>query len=43
MIPFGPLDGKTVLGWSKPVFAGAFVSAVALTVGAFLLGFGFGF
>jgi Zn-dependent protease len=43
MIPYGPLDGKTVLGWSKPVFAGAFVSAVALTVGAFLLGFGFGF
>lgn len=43
MIPFGPLDGKTVLGWSKPVFAGAFVSAVALAVAAFLLGFGFGF
>jgi Zn-dependent protease len=41
MIPFGPLDGKTVLGWSKPVFAGTFVSAVVLTVGAFLLGFGF--
>lgn len=41
MIPFGPLDGKTVLGWSKPVFAGAFVSGVVLTVGAFFLGFGF--
>ena len=41
MLPFGPLDGKTVLGWSKPVFAGTFVSAVVLTVGAFLLGFGF--
>ena len=41
MIPFGPLDGKTVLGWSKPVFAGFFISALALTVGAFLLGFGF--
>jgi len=41
MIPFGPLDGKTVLGWSKPVFAGFFVPALILTVGAFLLGFGF--
>ena len=41
MIPFGPLDGKTVLGWSKPVFVGFFVPALALTVGAFLLGFGF--
>jgi Zn-dependent protease len=41
MIPFGPLDGKTVLGWSKPVFVGVFVPALLLTVGAFLLGFGF--
>ena len=41
MLPFGPLDGKTVLGWSKPVFAGFFVPALVLTVGAFLLGFGF--
>jgi Zn-dependent protease len=41
MIPFGPLDGKTVLGWSKPVFVGFFVPALSLTVGAFLLGFGF--
>ena len=41
MIPFGPLDGKTVLGWSKPVFAGFLVPALLLTVGAFLLGFGF--
>ena len=41
MIPFGPLDGKTVLGWSKPVFVGVFVPALVLTVGAFLLGFGF--
>ena len=41
MIPFGPLDGKTVLGWSKPVFVGFFVPALLLTVGAFLLGFGF--
>ena len=29
MLPFGPLDGKKVLAWSKPVFAVAFV----LTVG----------
>jgi Zn-dependent protease len=41
MIPFGPLDGKTVLGWSKPVFVSFFVPALLLTVGAFLLGFGF--
>ena len=41
MIPFGPLDGKTVLGWSKPVFVGFFAPALVLTVGAFLLGFGF--
>ena len=41
MIPYGPLDGKTVLGWSKPVFVGFFVPALGLTIGAFLLGFGF--
>nr|WP_144902989.1 metalloprotease [Halobellus captivus] len=41
MLPFGPLDGKTVLGWSKVVFVAFFVPALALTVGAFLLGFGF--
>lgn len=41
MLPFGPLDGKTVLGWSKAAFAGFFVPALLLTVGAFLLGFGF--
>jgi Zn-dependent protease len=34
MIPFGPLDGKTVLNWNKPVFAVAFVVPVAL--GAYL-------
>jgi Zn-dependent protease len=41
MLPFGPLDGKTVLGWSKPVFVGVFVPAALLAVGAFVLGFGF--
>ncbi|MFB6120142.1 MAG: metalloprotease, partial [Halobacteriaceae archaeon] len=30
MIPFGPLDGKTVLNWSKPVFALAALPAVGL-------------
>ncbi|SNZ04718.1 Zn-dependent protease (includes SpoIVFB) [Natronoarchaeum philippinense] len=28
MIPFGPLDGKTVLDWSKAVFAAVFVPSV---------------
>jgi Zn-dependent protease len=41
LLPFGPLDGKTVLGWSRVAFVAAFVPAVVLTVGAFLLGFGF--
>ena len=40
MIPFGPLDGRTVLNWSKPVFAGAFVVCVGLAVFA-LFGLGF--
>jgi Zn-dependent protease len=31
MIPFGPLDGKTVLAWSKPVFAGVLVAGVVLS------------
>jgi len=30
MIPFGPLDGRTVLSWSKPVYALAAAPAVAL-------------
>lgn len=34
MIPFGPLDGKTVITWSKPVFAAVFgfslVSGIAI-------------
>jgi len=41
MIPFGPLDGKTVLSWSKTVFAGFFVPSLLLTIGAFVVGFGF--
>lgn len=34
MIPFGPLDGKTVLSWSLPVFLVAFGVSVALALGA---------
>ncbi|SDX86649.1 zinc metalloprotease [Halobellus clavatus] len=41
MIPFGPLDGKTVLGWSKVAFVAFFVPSVLLTIGAFVSGFGF--
>jgi Zn-dependent protease len=37
MIPFGPLDGKSVLSWSTPIFAAAFVGSVLVAVGAFLL------
>ncbi|ARS88350.1 metalloprotease [Natrarchaeobaculum aegyptiacum] len=40
MIPFGPLDGKTVLEWSTPVFALAFGASVLSLVG-FILVFGF--
>jgi Zn-dependent protease len=32
MIPYGPLDGKTVLDWNKAVFAVAFVVMVGLAV-----------
>ncbi|MFB6091980.1 MAG: metalloprotease [Haloquadratum sp.] len=41
MLPFGSLDGNTVLGWSKVVFAAFFVPVALLTVGAFAIGFGF--
>lgn len=34
MIPFGPLDGKTVLSWSKPVFALTFGVSLLLALGA---------
>ncbi len=40
MIPFGPLDGKTVLEWSKPAFALTFGVSVITLVG-FILIFGF--
>jgi Zn-dependent protease len=32
MIPYGPLDGRKVLTWSKPVFALAFVPTAGLAV-----------
>jgi Zn-dependent protease len=32
MIPFGPLDGRTVLDWSLPVFLAVFVPTAAFTV-----------
>lgn len=39
MIPFGPLDGKTVLEWSRPVFALTFVTSLVLAIGAALVFF----
>ncbi|WP_121742788.1 zinc metalloprotease [Natronorubrum halophilum] len=41
MIPFGPLDGKSVLQWSKPVFAVVFGASVLLAIGFYSL-FGIG-
>jgi Zn-dependent protease len=37
MIPFGPLDGKTVLSWSLPVFLLAFGVSVGLSLLAAVL------
>jgi Zn-dependent protease len=37
MIPFGPLDGKTVLAWNKLAFAAVFVPTVAVSLW-FILG-----
>lgn len=37
LLPFGPLDGAKVLGWSKPVFAAAFLVSVGLV--AYTFGF----
>ena len=37
MVPFGPLDGKTVLSWSRTVFAVVFGGTILLAVGSFLL------
>ena len=43
LIPYGPLDGKTVIGWSKVVWAAIFVPSVLLAVGlVFVGGLGFG-
>lgn len=36
MIPFGPLDGKTVIGWNKLVFAAVLLVGVALTAWSFI-------
>ncbi|AZH26211.1 zinc metalloprotease [Haloplanus aerogenes] len=42
LVPFGALDGKTVLGWSKVVFVVSFVPAAVVTVFVvFVLGIGF--
>jgi Zn-dependent protease len=42
LIPFGALDGRTVLDWSKTVFVLSFVPAAAVTVFVvFVLGIGF--
>ncbi len=37
MIPFGPLDGRKVLAWSKLVFVVTFVASVGLLIGAVLV------
>ncbi|MFP8889180.1 metalloprotease [Natrialbaceae archaeon A-CW2] len=42
MIPFGPLDGKSVLTWSKSVFALTFATCLGL-LALFLLEFGLQF
>jgi Zn-dependent protease len=36
MIPYGPLDGKKVWNWSKPVFVVTFAVCGSLAAGAFL-------
>jgi Zn-dependent protease len=42
MIPFGSLDGRTVLDWSTPVFLGVFVPSLVVTVVVvFVFGVGF--
>jgi Zn-dependent protease len=37
MLPFGPLDGKSVLSWSRPAFAVVFAGSALLTVGSVVL------
>jgi len=42
LVPFGPLDGRTVLDWSTPVFVASFVPAAVVAVYVvFVLGVGF--
>jgi len=42
LIPIGALDGKTIVGWSKGVWAAVFVPSIAVTVYVvFVLGVGF--
>ena len=42
LIPYGSLDGRTVIQWSKPVWLASFLpSAVAAFVVVFVLGIGF--
>jgi Zn-dependent protease len=36
MVPYGPLDGKKVWRWSKPVFVASFALCGSLAAGAFL-------
>nr|WP_253737183.1 metalloprotease [Halohasta salina] len=36
LVPFGPLDGKTVKRWSTSVWLGSFVLSALLTVGSLL-------
>jgi hypothetical protein len=43
MLPFGALDGRTVLDWSTVVFVAVFVPSVLVTVlVVFVFGVGFG-
>ena len=37
MIPFGPLDGRKVLAWSRPAFVAVFVPSAAVALVVFLL------
>ncbi len=36
LIPYGPLDGKTVISWSKPVWLLTFAGSVVLTIASVL-------
>ncbi|QSG06766.1 metalloprotease [Halapricum desulfuricans] len=37
MLPFGPLDGKKVMRWSRPVWAGCAVPTIGGTIAFFVL------